>query len=430
MIIIDFIYFVYIVIVTPYYLFKFLTSKYHRQGLVERFGFIRLSSDDRSKRFIWLHAASVGEIKAAEVLIEKLRELYPNYELIISNLTPAAQKLVKEKYADIKSFFFPLDLSLIVRKVLKQINPALIILIEQELWLNLIRIGNSKKIPIVLLNGRITKHSARKYRLIKPIIRRIWNKISYFCVQNKEYFERFKTLGIKADKIIITGNMKYDSFNKLYSQKDEIIYKEIFGFNQNDLVVIGGSTHNPEEELLLEAYSGLKKNINNLRLIIAPRHPFRFDEVEKLIKTKGFECLRRSTILKVNNRMSCNADSAIILLDTVGELSRVYSISDVVVVGGSFVPRGGQSILEPASLGKPVIFGPDMSNFQEIADLLIKENAAISVIDQAGLYQQLNSLFKDSGILKKMGERARSIINRYQGATERNIKFINNLLTV
>lgn len=442
MIIIDFIYFIYIVIITPYYLFKFVTSKYHRQGLLERFGFVKFPNYDRQKRCIWLHAASVGEIKASDVLIKNLREVYPDYEFVISTLTPSAQKLVKEKYSDlptftssglrqagIKSFFFPLDLSLIIKKALKRINPALIILIEQELWLNLIRISASKRIPIILLNGRITKHSTRKYRFIKPVISRIWNKISYFCVQNKEYFERFKTLGVKSDKIKITGNMKYDLLDKPHSQTGEVFYREIFGFNKNDLVIIGGSTHHPEEEILLEVYSKLKQDINNLRLIIAPRHPFRFDEVEKLIRIKGFECLRRSKLSAGSDNISDNVKSTIVLLDTLGELSKIYSIADAVFVGGSFVPRGGQSILEPAASGKPVFFGPDMSNFQDMADLLIKENAAISVMDKSELYRQLLHLFKEPATLKKMGERAQIVISQYQGATVKNIEFIKNLLT-
>ncbi|MFH1230146.1 MAG: 3-deoxy-D-manno-octulosonic acid transferase [Planctomycetota bacterium] len=479
MIIVDFVYFIYIVIITPYYLFKFLTSKYHRQGLLERFGFVKFFNYDRSakggsvrhgesacgmtvgtgmqgktrirqKRCIWLHAASVGEIKASEVLINNLRRLYPDYEFVISTLTPSAQELVKEKYPDIRSFFFPLDLSLIIRRVLKRINPALIILIEQELWLNLIRIAASKRIPVILLNGRITKHSTMRYRLIKPVISRIWNKISCFCVQNKEYFERFKTLGVNPDKIRITGNMKYDLLDKSHlsarggsaegtgkqekdhiRQADEVSYRKIFGFNKNDLVIIGGSTHHPEEEILLEVYSNLKRDINNLRLIIAPRHSFRFDEVEKLIKTKGFESLRRSTLSTryASEERRLKPAATIILLDTLGELSKIYSIADVVFVGGSFVRRGGQSILEPALSGKPVLFGPDMSNFQEMADLLIKENAAISVIDKSALYQQLNHLFKEPAELKKMGERAQIVISQYQGATIKNIEFIKNLLT-
>jgi len=445
MLIIDFVYFIYIIIITPYYLFKFLTSRYHRQGLLERFGFVKFPDYDRQKRCIWLHAASVGEINATEVLIKNLRELYPDYEFVISTLTPSAQKLVKEKYPQMKSFFFPIDLSLIVKKVLRQINPALIILIEQELWLNLIRISASKRIPIILLNGRITKHSAGRYRFIKPIISRIWNKISCFCVQNKEYFERFKALGIKSDKIRITGNMKYDSLSLPVCRSSSVSpdvhpdvtsgdtrdkpvnYREMFGFKDDDLVLIAGSTHSPEEEILVDVYSMLKKDIANLRLIIAPRHSFRFDDVEKIIRSKGCECLRRSKLSAGN--ISGNVNSAIVLLDTLGELSKVYCIADVVFVGGSMIPRGGQSILEPAAAGKPILFGPDMSNFQEMADLLIRENAAVSVADKSALYQQLGRLLKEPAELKKMGQRAAIVISQYQGATIKNIEFIKNLLT-
>jgi 3-deoxy-D-manno-octulosonic-acid transferase len=462
MLIIDFIYLIYIIIVSPYYLFKFITSEYHRKGLLERFGFIPVGC---SKPCLWLHASSVGEINASEILIKKLKEFYPDYELVISTLTPSAQKLVKTKYPETKSFFFPIDLSIIIRRVLKKITPALIILIEQELWLNLIRIATSQKIPLVLLNGRITKHSTRRYHFIKPIIRDIWNKVSYFCVQNKDYAGRFETLGIKQDKIKITGNMKYDGLGLSRRSQGTDRLREIFGFKNNDLVIIGGSTHHPEEEILIDVYSELKKDFSNLGLIIAPRHPFRFDEVEKVIRSYGFDVLRRSQtgehlhpVIPVGSNGAkrstipnapewcypsrtasgsrCDVKgsnfirnkSQIVLLDTIGELVLVYSIADIVFVGGSLVPRGGQSILEPAALGKPVIFGTDMSNFQDIADLLMKAEAGISVKDKNELFQRIQDLVKNPARLKEIGTRAKEIITQYQGATGRNMEFIRALI--
>jgi 3-deoxy-D-manno-octulosonic-acid transferase len=420
MLIVDFVYLIYIIIASPYYLFKFATSHYHRQGLPERFGFIR--KRENSSKCIWLHGASVGEINASEILIKRLSELYPSYELVISTTTPSAQKLVKKKYPEIINFFFPIDLGVIIHRVLNRIKPSLIILIEQELWLNLIRLADSGNIPVILLNGRMTKHSTRRYRLIKPIIKRIWNNVSYFCVQNKEYLERFRELGIHPDKLKITGNMKYDLLNTAPLQTPDDSYRKIFGLNDSDLVIIAGSTHPPEEEIIIDAYSGLRNKFPNLRLIIAPRHPFRFDDVDKIIKTKGFEVLRR------NNPPDSINKSAIVLLDTLGELNMVYQIADIVFVGGSLVQRGGQSILEPAAAGKAMVFGPDMSNFQDIADRLIKEGAAISVADKSDLCQTFLSLLEDPVRRNQIGTKAKDIISRYQGATAQNIKFIGKLV--
>ena len=420
MLIVDFVYLIYIIIASPYYLFKFATSHYHRQGLPERFGFIQ--KRESSSKCIWLHGASVGEINASEILIKRLRELYISYELVISTTTPSAQKLVKKKYPDIKSFFFPIDLSAIIRRVLNCIRPDIIILVEQELWLNLIRIADSRNIPVILLNGRMTKHSTRRYRLIKPLIKQIWNKVSYFCVQNEEYRKRFRHLGIHPDKLKITGNMKYDLLNTAPLQTQDNSYRKIFGLNDSDLVIIAGSTHPPEEEIMLDIYSELRNRFTNLRLIIAPRHPFRFDDVNKIIKTKGFEVLRRSNPQAAINK------SAIILLDTLGELNNVYQIADIVFVGGSLVQRGGQSILEPAAAGKAMVFGPDMSNFQDIADRLVKEGAAISVADKSGLHQTFLSLLEEPARRNQIGAKAKDIISRYQGATAQNMEFIRKLV--
>ncbi|MEW6027696.1 MAG: glycosyltransferase N-terminal domain-containing protein, partial [Planctomycetota bacterium] len=276
-------------------------------------------------------------------------------------------------------------------------------------------------------------HSTRRYRLIKPLVRRIWNKVSYFCVQNKGYSERFSEMGIQADKLMITGNMKYDVINlpanerhkdamALRRHQPPVNYREIFGFKPDDTVIIAGSTHPPEEEILINVYSELKSRFASLRLVIAPRHPFRFDEVDKIIRTKVLSAARRSALTATTD------NDAVILLDTLGELNKVYQIADIVFVGGSMVQRGGQSILEPAAAGKPVIFGPDMSNFQDIADQLIKEEAAISVQDKPALSQALLSLINEPQRRSQIGAKARTVISRYQGATDKNMEFISKLV--
>ena len=431
---------------------------------MQRFGFIGsfpspLEGEGRVRgKRIWLHAASVGEFNACEVLIKKLKSDYPHYEIVISTNTPSAQKLVKKNYPELRSFFFPIDLTLIIHRVLNHIQPDLIILIEQELWVNLLRIADKKRIPVILLNGRMTARSAKRYGWIKPVISAIWYSVEYFCVQNEDYAKRFQALGVPAEKIKVTGNMKYDAISSLVQQftSSVVNYKELFGFKADDLVIIAGSTHAPEEEIILETYAKLQKEIPNLRLAIAPRHPFRFDEVDKLIKAKGFESLRRSGITQSSvvprpRVYPEGTEGSIVLLDSLGELTKVYSIADIVFVGGSLINHGGQSILEPAAMGKPSIFGPDMSNFQDIADIMIKEKAVVSVTDRRQfrfsgllptitrsysvtesckekLYQELLRLLKQPTELKAMGSRAQAIIKRYQGATDKNVEIIKRIL--
>lgn len=417
---IDCIYLVVSIVIFPYYLLRFITTPSSRLGLAQRFGFVPKRPLD--KPAIWLHGASVGELKSAEVLIEKLIEKYPQYDLILSSLTPTAHGLLRKKYPTIHSVFFPFDFSGVVRRSLKRIKPDLIILLEQEIWPNFITFANRMNTPILLINGRITTKSYGYYRFLRWIFKPVLNRIKYLIVQDEVYRQRYETLGVVKEKIMVTGNMKYDNLPKLRISNSELRIE--LGIKESDIVLIGGSTHSPEEEVLIDTYRNLQPEIRNLRLIMAPRHPERFGEVENLIKARGFKCIKRSA----PKPEAGQGDSTIILLDTIGELSHIYSIATVVFVGGSLVPKGGHNILEPVALGKPVFFGSYIYNFQESADILIKAGAGFMVHNKEELTTKLKNLLTDLPCLSQIGRQGVEIIIAQQGATERNMKIISNYL--
>jgi 3-deoxy-D-manno-octulosonic-acid transferase len=457
-IVLDLVYLLAMVIALPYYLVRFATSSYHRKGLLERFGFVK---SVESVATVWLHGASIGEINAVEKLIPLLQSQFPNhtpavceitagysrlqlhrqpnYRLVISTLTPSAQALVKRKYPDIFSFFFPLDLSFICNKVLRRVNPKLVILMEQEFWPNFILSCSRRNIPIVLLNGRITEHTLRRYNLLRWLFKPILNRIKYLCVQNEDYRTRFEALGVMPIKVQVTGNMKYDSLGLTDESGTREYYRKLYGINSNDLVIIGGSTHNPEEEMLIDAYVKLAKAHNNVRLILAPRHPFRFNEIEALVKSKGLVVTRHSRLVSeirpaIRRDFAHAQQSAIrnndevILLDTMGELAKVYAAGDIVFVGGSLVDRGGQSILEPAALGKPIIAGPSMYNFSIPAKALQDAGALKTVNNADELYQALIDSINNVQLRLDMGSNAKQAIADQQGASQRNMEFIRQIL--
>jgi len=414
----DFFYLVFVIAVLPYYIIKFFTVPSSRLGLFERFGFMSPSKSEKS--VIWLHGASVGELKSAEGLIKKLREQYKDYELVLSSITPTAQLLLRKIYPDLRSVTFPIDLSWAVKRSIKKINPKLIVLLEQEIWPNFIQAASARNIPVVLIGARITEKSLRRYNILSWIFKPTLNRISHFGVQDESYFTRYKTLGVPDDKMTITGNMKYDNIPN--PQITDTRLQMELGIKGMDIVLIGGSTHSSEEEVLLEAYKSLKADIKNLRLVLAPRHPERFHDVEDLIRAKGHECVRYS------KRDNAKSQTAVIFIDTMGELMKIYQLATIVFVGGSLVSKGGHNILEPIALGKPAIFGPYMYNFQESADALIKAGACVMIKDKNKLTGKIRELLARPDF-NEIGKRGLEFIKSKRGATDNNLRIISRILS-
>jgi 3-deoxy-D-manno-octulosonic-acid transferase len=420
-IIYDLIFLVVIIFYLPIYLFK---KKFHR-GLLLRLGI--LPQDLALNRPIWIHAVSVGEVMAVRGLLQELRRAYPQKRFVISTVTSTGNKIAKG-IAGEDDFvtYLPLDLSFIVRCVLDRVNPSLFIIVETEIWPNLLSYLYRKNIPSVVVNGRISDRSFRGYLSIKFLLKPILNKVNLFCVQTPRDASRLTCLGVSGNKIQITGNMKFD--NADYT--DKIItdyadkYKTLLRLGKVEKLWVAGSTHPGEEEIILSAYRKLLAEFPDLRLLIAPRHPQRSKQVEKLIAKFGFGTMFISTL---NLTPKTYNPRPVFILDTVGELLYFYSIADIVFVGGSLVKTGGHNILEPASLAKPILFGPYMFNFKDIADLFLEKKAGILVRNEEELKMVIKDLLSNPSKITQFCQFAKELILENQGATRKNLRHLLGL---
>jgi 3-deoxy-D-manno-octulosonic-acid transferase len=419
-IIYDLIFFAAVIIYLPIYLFK---KKFHR-GFFLRLGILpkNLALD----RPIWIHAVSVGEAMAVRGLADELRKAFPNKRLVISTVTSTGNKIAK-RMAGEGDFvtYLPLDFSFIVRNVIDRINPSVFIIAETELWPNLISCLYQKNVPAIVVNGRISDSSFKGYLAIKFLIKPILNKITVFCVQANRDAQRLISLGVSKNKINITGNMKFDVVFYKIESSALARHRQSLGLSFSDRLFVCGSTHPGEEKAILEVYKALQKKFSNLKLIIAPRHPERAAQVEKLIIQYNFKPVR---ISQLDPTPQAPHPTPIFILDTVGQLINYYAIADIVFVGGSLVKTGGHNILEPASLDKPVIFGAHMFNFRDIAELFLINNAAISVHNQEELKIKIIYLLQNPPRVTELTLRAKELILSNQGATRRNLEFIRQQL--
>lgn len=419
----DLIFLVFVVFYLPIYLFR---RKFH-PGFLARLGI--LPSRLELNKPIWIHAVSVGEVMAVKNLVRELRIAWPDKRFFISTVTPTGNKIAKgiAKENDFVSYF-PLDLSFIVRSVVDKVKPSLFIIMETEIWPNLISYLYRKNIPIVLVNGRLSDRSFKGYRCIKFLLKPLLNKINLFCVQTKMDAERLLHLGVLENRIKITGNMKFDnadySDKKIASYADK--YKTLLELKPEDQLWVAGSTHPQEEEIILDVYKKLLSEFPQLKLLIAPRHPERAKEIEKIALKSGFSSIFISTLDLKPNTYNLKP---IFILDTIGELVSFYAIADIIFVGGSLIKKGGHNILEPASLGRPVIFGPYMFNFRDIAGLFLENKACILAHNREELFLNIKDLLINPAKSTELSQRAKTIILQNQGATARNLECISNYIS-
>jgi 3-deoxy-D-manno-octulosonic-acid transferase len=417
----DFIFFILVLFYLPLYIFK---NKFHR-GFLYRLGKIpRIFNLDRP---VWIHAVSVGEALSIKWLYKELKKQNPDKRFVISTVTATGNKIVegfvqKEDLAT----YLPLDLSFIVKKVINKVNPCLFIIAETEIWPNLISCLYQKKIPIIIVNARISDRSFARYRGIKFLVSPLLNKISLFCCQTDRDLQRLTHLGAISSKLKVTGNMKFDIPD--YGMQDETAITQLrsdLRLNQEDKLLVAGSTHPQEEEIILEAYRTVLRKFPQLKLLIAPRHPERAKEIEGIISGFGFHSVLVSSL----PLRPCNClTKPVFVLDSIGKLTAFYRLADIVFVGGSLVKKGGHNILEPASLGKAILFGPYMFNFKDIAELFLKNQATVLAKNKEELIISLTSLLNNPTRTSQLGSLAHGLVTVNQGATTRNLREIDTYL--
>jgi 3-deoxy-D-manno-octulosonic-acid transferase len=375
---------------------------------------------------IWIHAVSVGEALAARALAGELKKRYPALRLFVSTTTVAGQQVAAHDIGEADAvFYFPLDFPFIVRRTLRLVNPRLFIMVETEIWPNLLRACRRAGVKTVVVNGRISPRSYPRYRLVRPLFGRVLADIDRFCMQSRESADRLIDLGADATRVTVTGNLKFDALRAagVAPDRGKPRVLRFFSVPEGRPVVIAGSTMAGEEMVVLRAFERVRASAPSALLVIAPRHPQRFDEVERLARDEGFRTARRSALT-----IDEDPQADVVVLDTIGELAELYRVGTVVFVGGSLVPTGGHNILEPAAFGRPILFGPHMQNFKEIAATFLAGRAAIEVRDEWELETAFRDLLGDAARRNALGRAAQAIVDGNHGARDRTLEAIAALL--
>jgi 3-deoxy-D-manno-octulosonic-acid transferase len=419
------------VIVSPYFVYQAIRYKKYIGNLRERLGYLPISFNLDGEDSIWIHAVSVGEALTARALAADLKGRYPHLRLFLSTTTIAGQQVAKASLGRVVDavFYFPFDWAFIVRRTLNLVKPRLFIMMETEIWPNLLRECRKRRVKTAVINGRISSRSYPRYRLIRPFFRRVLADIDRFCMQSEESARRLVDLGADPARVTMTGSLKFDSLEMpprgagtLHGKPRERLLR-FFRISQSRTVIVGGSTMRGEEAALLKAFKRVKDTRSHALAILAPRHPERFAEVERLARDAGFVTARRSEL-----PIDAEPRADVVVLDSLGELAQLYQVATVVFVGGSLVDHGGHNILEPAVFGKPVIFGPYMRNFKEIAEAFLAHGAAMQVRSDQELDDAVLALVRDPVHRARLGAAARALVEANRGAKGKTLAVIAELL--
>jgi len=410
-----------------YHLYRSL-SRGRPPAFAERFGNIPPEEQKKvgQRPVIWLHAVSVGEAIAARPLLKALRKRYPGHAILVSNTTETGRKIASGFPEKDLCIYFPFDFLPAVRRTLDRIKPAVVIIMETEIWPNFTREAASRNIPLVLANGRISDRSFSGYLRFRWFFRHSLELFSNLCMQTETDRERIVAIGALPGRALTSGNLKYDIPFRQVQPKEKAALRERYDIPGNLAVLTAGSTHPGEEEQIVAAYRELLTSHNSLFLVLVPRHPERAAEVAALLERAGMPFRRRTAL--ANSTSGRFANGEVLLVDTIGEMMDLYALSDLVFVGGSLVPTGGHNLLEPASVGVPSIFGPHMANFREIADLVLKYRAGIQVETHDGLVEACRGLIADPGQRLTLGLNGLTMMRENGGATERHMEVIARYL--
>jgi 3-deoxy-D-manno-octulosonic-acid transferase len=393
---------------SPWLLWKSLRQRGFGRMVLERLGrgLGRIPRATRPR--ILVHGVSVGEVKAARSLVTLFEEHHPEFEVVLSSTTDTGLEVARKLYPEHLLVRFPADLSWVVRRFLGALDPALVILVELEVWPNFLRVCNRAGRAVAVVNGRITKDSHGRYLAFRRWLPE-FNRISLFCVQSSEYGRRFGMLGIEQMRVCVTGNVKFDGLRTGPVDAGGELARFVAG-RAGAQVLVAGSTHLPEELIVARA---ARRAVPHARLVLVPRHPDRAAEIVAQLGAEGIG-IQRLTALRAGERVEPRLP---LLVDTIGELERVYSLADLVYVGGSLVPHGGQNMLEPASQGRAVLFGPHVDNFDQEASLLLAAGACRTVADEEELERELARLLSDAEERERMGRAGMAAVTAQRGAT-------------
>lgn len=419
------------VLLLPRFLFDAVFNGKYAAGFRQRLGFVP-KFDAGGAKVIWLHCVSVGEANAARPLAIGIREAFPDARLIVSTTTRTGQQLARTIFADTADlvFYFPFDWKSTVRRSLRRLSPSVVLLMETEIWFNFIRESSRSGARVAIVNGRLSEKSFKRFNYIKSLMRRVLSYLDLAIMQENADAKRLMGLGLRASKVRVTGNLKFD--HDLDERESSLTteFRERFGITLEAPLIIAASTHRAEESWIVEAFKDVwKTSGDNLpRLMIAPRHPERFDEVAEIIKSTGFTWARRSESASPRDK-----SAEIILLDTIGELRAAYPLAEIVFVGGSLIPHGGQSVFEPAAAGRAIVTGPHTANFDAAVREFLSRDALIQLASAPDneivprLAKVFTELLSDAGRRRFLGSNALAVMKNNRGAVVRTIDHLSPL---
>lgn len=401
----------------PFAALALLLRPRYRLGLAQRLGFVPQSVKQRigDQPPLWVHAPSVGELLATPPFLRALKQAFPGRPLVLSVLTPTAYAAAQSKILEADAvLYFPLDHPLLISRVLRQLSPAAFFFTETEMWPNWLSALARRAVPTFLVSGRFSRRARARYRLLHPFFRPVFQNLTLCCMQTRDDAERLIEAGTPRERVLVTGNFKMDVVNEGNEQGEAIL--QAAGLTDR-LLLVGASTHAGEEDMLLRAYRRLQATVPNLLLLLAPRHPQRFDEVERLLKASGCRYVKRSRISE-----TADAGAEVLLLDTLGELSSLYRTAALVFVGGSLTKGpGGHSVIEPALAQVPVYFGPHTRNFATVVEELTRAGGGFEVRDADDFYHQALPLLTNPHARREAGRRAYEVARRGQGTVARTL---------
>lgn len=408
-----------VVVASPFLLLMVLFNRYN---LRQRLGSFKSGSEALGGRGVWFHAASMGEVAALATVVDEIKRWCPLVRVAVSTTSATGQRRAKELIPSAEGLFLaPLDLPWAVDRVLRRLQPTSLLLTETELWPNMIVRAKHRGCKVALINGRMSPKSVDRYRRVKGLMSALLDRFDLLCVQTETDRDRFLALGADPERVAVLGNLKFDLLRFLASQTKSTVTRESLGIPSRSKVIVAGSTRPGEEEILLPGYTKVREAQGETVFIMAPRHLDRIGEVERILSNRGMEFTSRS---RTDNTVSI--DSGIILLDTMGELTQVYSFADVAFVGGSLVPCGGHNPLEPAMWGVPVLFGPHRDHVRQLTDLLIQQQGGIEIKNGDDFADTVIRLLKDPDERERRGRSALKVVEDHSGVATRTVQVLRH----
>ena len=403
----------------PWWLVQMLRLGKYRSGLRERLGFVPARLKGVKPGCIWVHAVSVGEVLAVSQLITELQKKYPERQILVSTTTVTGQSLARQRFGEDRVFFMPLDFGFAVRRYLNALQPQLIVIAETEFWPNLLHLARKQHTSLAIVNARISDRSFPRYRRFSWFFRRVLAEVDLFLAQTTEDAQRLREIGAATGRVQVSGNLKFD----IRPNPQPALVNGLRAALGDSPVIVCGSTAEGEEGPLLQAFKSVQEKFPAATMVLAPRHPERFEKVAAMIAATGFALQRRSSWCPPQP-----IHSGIFLLDSVGELAAIYELADIAFVGGSLVPTGGHNILEPAQYGAAIVVGPHTFNFREIVNIF-EQGGAIKVVTAETLGPQFLRLLGQPQERKRLGGLAKDLFAKHAGATRRTLEALGPLLT-